>query len=335
MKTLSISLIAVAAACGLASAQTAYTTPVGYTTSTPLASSFNLFGLTVHQPTLAAGTLETVTSTTVTDDQINFGSLLVAGNTYILEIDDASSSADGGIAEIVSWSGTSLTTTPTNLTLIGASAGVKYKLRKASTIADVFGATNTAGLLAGTTTTADILWISNGGGTFNRYYYATAQPPFVTAGWKLIGGGDTNRANTPIVYTDGLLIQRRGLTSLNLVVTGEVKTGKALVAITGATFNHIGTVYPVGSTLGSSGLTAFVTQGTTSTADIVWVPDGASYKRYYFATAQPPFVTAGWKLIGGGDTNRANDSITSGIIIQRRGGSGNFITTPPSFYSNL
>jgi hypothetical protein len=337
MKTLSISLIAVAAACGLASAQTAYTTPVGYTTSeTILASNFSLLGLTVHQPTIAAGVLEAVTSTSVTDSDINFTTILTSGNTYIIEISDDASSANGGIAETISWAGSQLNT-PSNLTLLGAAPGVKYKLRKASTISDIFGANNEAGLKAGTSTTADVIWVPTGTGTFDQYFRQPANPPFVPSPfWAKIGTAG-NFGNAPIVYLDGIIIQRRDTTNLNIVVTGEVKKNPTIYSLSGSgAFNYLGSSFPVGSTLDNSGLSTSLLSGTSTTADIVWMPNGTGgYNQYFYQPANPPFVPSPqWVRIGVAG-NAGSTPLTSGILIQRRGINTNAKISPPPFYSNL
>jgi hypothetical protein len=338
MKTL-IPLTALAAlvASSTAFAQTpAFSKPSGYVTETFKPGQFSLFGLTLNNASIASGTITAISSSSVSDSTKNFTNLLTAGQTYVFEITRPGSTALGSFAEVTTWTGAALTTTPTNLTLLGAAVGDTYTLRKASTIADVFGATNQAGLLQGNSNTADVIWISDGAGVLTRYYYANAQPPAITAGWRRIGGGNTNAANIPILSADGVILQRRGLTDLTLVHTGEVKTIRTSYAITTNAFNYIGGSFPVGSTLASSGLQGQVTAGNTNTADIVWVPNGlGGYTRYYFATAQPPAITAGWRSIGGGNTDRSTVPLTSGIIIQRRGATSNMTISPPASYSNL
>jgi hypothetical protein len=336
MKTL-IPLTAFAAliASGISPAQTpAYSKPSGYVTETFKAGQFNLFGLTLNNSPIVSGTLTSLTSTTASDSTKDFGSLLSGGKTYILEIVQEDSPAFGSIAEVTAWSGGAITTTPTDLTLIGAASGNKYTIRLAPTISDVFGASNSAGLLAGNTSTADILWISDGGGNLSRYYYATASFP-ITAGWRRIGGGNADSAAIPIIYADGMILQRRGGTDLELVLTGAVKTTPVVYPLTGGAFNYLGAVFPVGSTLDSSGLQAQVTPGNPNTADIVWVPNGTGgYNRYYYATASFP-ITVGWRSIGGGNADRKDDPLTSGVIVQRRGATANVKISPPASYSNL
>jgi hypothetical protein len=78
-------------------------------------------------------------------------------------------------------------------------------------------------------------------------------------------------------------------------------------------------VIPVGVQLGQSGLETSLTQGNDAVADLIWNPTGTgSYDRYYFAIAAPPFITAGWKRVGGGNADQATVELKSGYIIQRR-----------------
>ncbi|MEJ6701512.1 MAG: hypothetical protein QNL01_11165, partial [Akkermansiaceae bacterium] len=134
---------------------TAYTMPSGFVTHTLKAGQFNLIGLTLHSPITVSGAFETVSGTTLTDTSVDFTTALTAGKTYILEITEntVDPSLVGTIQEITSWTATMLTT-PQDLdadglageTAVGANDGAKYQLRAATTISDVFGATNTAGL---------------------------------------------------------------------------------------------------------------------------------------------------------------------------------------------
>ena len=332
---LSYSLLAGAMAAGVAVAQptTATTKPVGYVTETIKAGQFNLIGLTVQQPTVRASVLTGINSTSVSDTGVDFTSLLTAGQTYVLKITDGPGA--GTISEVVSWNANSLTTVG-NLTTAGVANGAKYQLRKAATLSDVFGASNAAGLQAGTISTADIVWIPTGGGNFAKYFYSPAVsfPAPAPAGWKNTAG--VNSANVPIVYADSIFIQRRGATDLALVVSGEVETSSTSMVLEGGVFNYVGGVYPAGSTLGSSNLASQVQAGTLSTGDLVWVPDGlGGYAKYYYSPAVsfPAPAPASWKSTAG--TDATNAELKSGIIIQRRGATKSVVVSPPASYGNL
>jgi len=70
----------------------------------------------------------------------------------------------------------------------------------------------------GDSLSADIIWLPNGAGGYDQYYYAAAQPPFVAAGWAQVGAaGD----KSGVELTAGYAVQKRG------------DTGQVTVAIPG------------------------------------------------------------------------------------------------------
>jgi hypothetical protein len=66
----------------------------------------------------------------------------------------------------------------------------------------------TAGSWAdGDSLSADIIWLPNGTGGYDQYYYSAAVPPFVAAGWAQVGAaGDASG----VELTAGYAIQKRG-----------------------------------------------------------------------------------------------------------------------------
>jgi hypothetical protein len=320
MKPYTYSLLAAALACGMAHGATAYTTPVGYVTETLKGGQYNLFGLTVHSPTVVAGVIDAESSTSVTDTESNFTTLLTAGSTYVLELDG------GVIQEVVSWSGSALTT-PADITAYVTPGTTKFKIRKAPTISELFGSTNSAGLQAtpdGDFATADVIYVPNGTGGFDQIFYDDSTP-----GWVDLLFNDM--ADKPVVYTDGILIQRKGA-DLNLTFSGEIKTTPT-VLVTESQFTYLGNVYPVGSTLGNSGLTSAVQKtpdGDFNTADLVYIPDGiGGYKVAFYDDSTP-----GWVDLLFNDLSA--EPLKSGMIIQRRSGTPyNINLTPPASYSSL
>jgi uncharacterized protein (TIGR02597 family) len=329
MKPYTYALLAAAAMCGLAAAETAYTTPVGYVTETLAPSRDNLIGLTVHSPTVAAGTLDSATSNSVTDAAVNFGTLLTSGSTYILEINNGS--GEGYIQEITAWTGSTLTT-PQNISSVVVGGTTTYQVRKAPTISEIFGATNSVGLTAsadGSTTSADVILIPDGlGGFVNVFYYndGTDQLWLDTA---------FNDASTlPLVYTDGLIVARKAGSPINLTVTGEVKTTPTVFVVSPGD-NYLGAVYPVGSQLGSSGMGPQMipsTDGSTTAADLILMPDGSggytTFMYYNDGTDQL------W--IDGLFNDSTAAPITSGFIFTSKSvAAKNIKDTPPASYSTL
>ena len=323
---------------GSALAQTAVSGAGGYSTENLLGDgAFNLIGATLHEPIVVSGTFDSQTATSLTDNEVDFSATLTAGTTYLVEITGATAS-EGMVIEATTWSGNDIT----GLSGIVADDATDYNIRASATISSIFGAANESGLgSGGTDATSDVVWVPNGSGGFNRYFFADGSDFFVPAGWNIIGGGDPSPATAPINYIDGFFVQRKATGTLPLVITGMVKTDNTSLPISetiGSGFNYFGAAYPVGMTLDNSNFANFVTSGgTDATSDIIWMPDGAgSYDRDFLADGSDFFVPAGWNRIGGGGSGGATP-VTTGFVLQRLAGSGdtNGLVTPPAFYANL
>ncbi|PAW66599.1 MAG: hypothetical protein B9S30_08000 [Verrucomicrobiia bacterium Tous-C5FEB] len=341
MKPYLYSLIAAAAFTGLASAQTTYTTPVGYTTTTPIApNKFNLVSFTVHNTTIAAGVIDAESASSITDNEVNFTTLLGAADapntpTYILEL------PNGVIQEVVTWAG-SVLTTPQDITASVTTGTTTYKLRKAKTISEIFGATNSAGITASVdgdlvTVDEDTIQVYNGAGFDVIYYFNNGLAGEDNVqGWFDANGNPA--AAYPIVYSDGLFIRRGAGTSYNLVVTGEIKT-KPTSGVLVNGFNYLGAVAPVGLTLQQSGLQNSITQspdGDLLTSDQVQIqnPDGSFLNCYYFNNG----LAGEDNVQGWFDQDNADASgytLDSGFLILNRGGTKPYTIAVPTSYNNL
>lgn len=329
-KFLSYSVLAAAAASGFSLADTATTKPVGYVTQTLVADQFNVVGLSVQKPIVASGKFETISGVTLTDSDVSFASVLESGKTYILEIISASSGVNGVIQEVVTWSGNSLTTQVALGTSFGLTTSDSYSLRQAPTIEEIFG-TTTSILSKGPNAASglsDVIWVSDGPGVFSRYYIRSSD--------NTVRNAQTNAAapGVPIVYVDGLLVQKKTTGSANLIVSGEVKT-TATVSVLSEGFNLLGTVYPASATLQNSGLAAIIGKGPNAASplsDIIWVATTpGSFDRYYLRSSDSTWRNA--------QTNAAiavDVPLSSGIFVQKKSaGSVNATLTPPPSYSGL
>lgn len=342
MKTLIPLTLALAlAATGTSHAQEAFSKPSGYVTETLKGDgAFNLIGITLHETVVANGTLTSVASTKVTDTTKDFTALLTAGNTYVFQLKGGSQ--DGGIQVVDNWGTSGGGSTgdlfvSDNLSAVGVVAGTAYELRAAATLSSLFGAANESGLKSGSILSADVVWIPTGSG-FAKFYYSPAStfPVASPAGWKNSSGGDA--ANQPIVFTDAIFIQRRGEGDLKLTLTGEVKTTRTQVFAGASQFNYVSSVFPVGTTLATSGLETTLKSGSILSGDVIWMQNLArtGYSKFYFspATTFPVAAAAGWKNSAGADAG--SQPLTSGIIIQRRGTTDvGAPIDPPTSYTNL
>ena len=321
LKTAALLAGSIALLAGNATAQ-ATSGVVGYETN-DIDPGFNYLGLRLHEVEAFIGTFDSSTASSLDNSGADFSSI-VGASTYFVRLTDGT--LDGTLIEVP---GTSFTATGiAGLSGITSDYEAGYEVRLAATINSIFGATNEAGLLEGDQNSADIVWLNNGSGGFNRFYYATPNPPFVAGGWTEIGGAGDGARTIP--FTDGMIVQRRGGTSIPLVVVGDLLAGSATAPVlTG--FNYLSSLYPVAATLGSSGLQGQLVVGDQNSADVVWLGDGAGgFQRFYDATPNPPFVAGGWTEIGG--AGNESTALTSGMILQRRGASANITQAPPAFY---
>jgi hypothetical protein len=323
------SLLAAAAACGIALGQ-AYTTPVGYeTVEIPNTIEFNLIGLRLHSPLTLTSSISAVNGTVVSINNADFDDILSSGTTYILEINNGD--GEGILQEVDSW-GTSSGNLAGDLVVqvdlsdFDVVAGDTVSLRAAPTIEEIFGSSNLqTGFVA---SQADVVWIPDGTGNFTRYYKSA----LVGNPWK-DAATNADTPNVPIIYPDGILVQKRAASSpTSLVVTGEVKVTPTLTALadgtsTSPSFNVISTVYPVGLTLQNSGIKDDLAPGfVSSQADVVWVPDSiGGFNRYYVSS----LVGNPWKDAATNADVLTPVELSSGILIERKAAATNIKIMPP------
>lgn len=286
------------------------TTPVGYVTQ-QLVQGFNLVGLTLHNEPAAAGDFETVSGTTLTDSDLSFTP--VAGRLYILEIVDAADpSLIGTVQDLADTdiSGTNFTTGD-DLDALGLAAGDSYILRLVPTLEELFG--TTSGVLQASLSSAgaDIVWIPNGSGGYNKYFLHIS-------GEYRIEATTTAAPNIPIPYVDGFFIQKKGATPTNLIVLGEVKTvGTISVIVQG--FNPVSIVAPVGLNLWNAGLEDDIQASLSSAgADILWVQQSnLTFKKYFRHTS------GNWRDVDNATVNLTQVEaeaipLTGSVLIQRK-----------------
>tara|TARA_B100001057_G_scaffold177567_2_gene178384 strand:+ start:3442 stop:4437 length:996 start_codon:yes stop_codon:yes gene_type:complete len=311
---------------GSAFSQSAVSGAGGYETLTINAGKFNVLGLRLHEPQVVSGTFDANTVDSLTDNDVNFTDVLTAGKRYLVEIADS-----GCVIEVDAWSGSDLT----GLAGVEAADASDYTIRAAKTIGDVFGAENSAGLTASANadpSEASVIYVPSGSG-FTQVFYSTLAG---FSGW-LDAGTFADASDLPLNYVDGLIVNEKGAANISLVVTGMVKTTSTLLPVSDA-FTYLGTAYPVGSTLGNSGLADSVSgseNADPSEADTVYLPkpDASGYDQYFFSTLAG---FDGW--LNSATFAAAGDiELTSGIIISQNGTGAAFnaTVTPPAFYADL
>jgi hypothetical protein len=317
----------------LANAQTAYTTPVGYTTQT-LVQGSNEYGITLHNPAIATGSIDAVSGTLLTDSDTTFS--VTAGRTYILEI--TSGTLNGAVQDVAaaSISGSTITTRD-NLQAAGLQAGASYTLRLAPTLEEIFTTVplNSGGVLNATisASTADLVWVRNYTGAYIKYYLRSgATPAFRNASTNVVA------PNVPVIYTDGIVVQKKGATAATLRITGVVKkTGSTTTIAQGP--NLLSIVAPAGLTLGNAGLEDDLLAAlSAASADQVWIQQAdLSIKKYYRRSG----TSGGWRDVANPSVNLTQaqlDAIVlpSCIRIQKKGATvANVDLNVPTSYNDI
>jgi len=330
-KLIPFSIAAALAYTSFAQAQTVYTKPSGYVKHSLLPNKLNLIGMTLQNNPIASGLLTSVSGNTLTSSTANIQP--VAGRTYVFEI--LNGTVAGAIQAVTATNITSTTITTTdNLSALGAAAGDKFSLRLAPTLQEVFGTTSltNGGTLfaAASSASADNVWVSNGSGGFVKYFLHPT-------GQFRISGTFTPATNIPIIYADGVYIQKTAPASISktLVVLGQVKTTNTNQVIAPGT-NTVSIVSPVGLTLRTAGFEATLIQAASpASADNLSIPQAdGSFVKYFRRSGN-------WRLVSNPtvDLPGGTDPILpSAVIIQRSTGSGitsNLKLTVPSYYTQL
>jgi hypothetical protein len=315
-QALLVTFVATAASFGQTEAKTK---PVGYESVTLNANQFNIVGLRLQGSTVASGALETIGTSSVTDNEGSFASILSASKTYILEITSGTLS---GLTVEATWTSGNVLNTPDNLSSAGVVAGVSYNLRPALTLEEIFGTTSSVLTKGFNSAGADVIWVPNGSGGYARYFLHNSDA------WRSAASNSAT-PNVPLVYTDGVIIEKRG-SSASLVASGEVKTRSSTAPVING-FNPVSTIYPAGVTLQNLGLEDDVQAGFNSAgADVIWVPNGTGgYDRYFWHNS------GAWRNAATNTTVPGTIGLGSAILIERKGAAAVFDLTPPAGYETL
>ena len=326
---------------GSAAAQSSVSQPVGYETIT-VPNGFSYAGLRLHAAPIGSGAATTVAGTTITVAN-GIVDAMVAGTTYIFEVIDGD--AVGAVVLVETFDAVSDTLTLGDDISGDFVNGNSFIIRPAATLASVFGSDNSAGLDSGEAGPggADSVWIPDGTGGFDRYYFDDLNATSFDPSWSNFDdGSEVNPEEILMIYTDGIILLGDGVENNTFVVSGSVKLEAATYVFQDG-FNYIGTIHPVGSTLASSfgaanesGLAA----GETGPggADVIFVPEGGGFARYYYDDLNSESFAPSWSNAEDGSevdpTTISFDDI-SGVIVLHEGAATSNTVQAPSFYANL
>lgn len=326
---------------GTAAAQESKSKPVGYETIT-VPNGFSYAGLRLHEAPVGSGATTTVAGATVTLAD-GVADALVADTAYIFEV--TSGDAAGAVVLVSAFDAAADTVTLSDDISADFNDGDEFVIRPSATLASVFGADNSAGLDAGSGSSvgADIVFVSNGAGGFDRYYYDSFNASSFGETWaNTDGNAPVVAADVPLVYTDGLILLGDGADNNTFVVSGSVKLTEASLVLT-AGFNYLSTIFPAGATIASTfgaENTSGLTEGSGSSvgADVIFIPQGAAFDRYYYDSFNANAFGPAWSNAEDNavvDATNVSFDDASGIIILHEGADAAALFQEPAFYSTL
>ncbi len=248
---------------------------------------------------------------------------------FFLEV--ASGNSEGLVADIASNTSSNVTVDALDAATINAVMPATIVIRPHTKVTQIFGNGATLLLRGGANpSSADQLQFGRGG-SLQGIYYKTG----IGAGWKT-SAGNNNASNTVIYPGESVIVRRTTNTPLTVTNTGAVNTGRALIPVSQGAMT-VATSFPVGTTLGSSGLytgsTSTGLQGgaNPSSADNVFLSDtNGNLVGYYYKTG----IGAGWKTSAG--NNNASNVVVSDIgglyVVRRSATNFNWFVAQP--YTN-
>ena len=277
-----VGLASLAALVGV-QAQSAVTDPVGYITITlnPSTSGYSAISPTLVNKTEFAGMASTVTATTIGLTGLTAGAF---ASGFWVEVTNGA--GEGAWTNITANTATQITVSD-NMTPFMTAGTSTVKIRKHVTVADFFGATNSAGLLPGgdAGTADEVFFIEPGGNPA-----LTTEVFYDGAAWTDLNFNPA--ATKPIEPGQGLLVARKTATPKSFVYTGYVKTGKSMIQIAQGA-NVVSIPSAVGYTLATSNLRGVTNSngagvqngGDAGTADEVFLFDVSPTGRSHFFDA--------------------------------------------------
>lgn len=315
----------------------AVTDPVGFITlniaggGSIASPKLSLVSATLTRPILYQGVITDISGVTITVSATPSapwaaGSFVGAnGSHYVEIISTAVPTRSGTMSDIVTTPTGNTLTTSGDLSVNQAAIGDTIRVRKDVTIADLFGATNSAGLLgsAEDASTADEVLIYNGASSVS-YFYFTGVEGF-PAGWyksdNFAASGDV-----AIAPNEAVVVKRKAAAALTLTSVGSVKTGNTIFGVVNG-LNVVGTASAKGLSLDESGLRtgndATGVKGSAedaSSADEITLYGGTSPISYFYFTGVEGFPAGWYKSDDFAPSGTVLIAPGTSFVINRKGG---------------
>ena len=252
-------------------------------------SGFNYLGLRLHRKAVCEGVVTAVTTGSMAVGiPAKAVSALGPDDFFLFEVETGT--ATGAVIPITAYDQVAQTITLNDDLSSDLQVGDRFTIRPSATLASVFGANNESGMGAASSAwSADQVWIPDGAGSFDRYFFYSANFSGPVNKWY---HSNTNQEVDPhqisFYYPEGIII--RGNSTVNTFkVSGVVKrTPTTLVLGTG--FQYLSSIYPSGATISSmfgSNNEAGIAEGFfgIAGADRIIVPEypaASTFQTYYY-----------------------------------------------------
>lgn len=322
----------------------AATPPVGFITvavqggGTIASPKLSLISPTLMQPVSWQGLVTAVSSagnsTTITVDGVQWttGQYNGANGSFYVEVISTATPANSGVLSDIT-SSTALASTSTIATgdnLSGKIAvGDSIRIRKDVTISDLFGAANSAGLLASDEpSSADEVLVYDGANSTSYFYY-NGGGGFPDGWYNSTFNPATPVGNTTVISPhQGVVVKRKSASALSFPASGAVKTGNTLLPVVNG-LNVLGTVSAKGVTLDTSGLftgnaaTGVKPSDEPATADEVILYTAGGQTSYFYYNGGGGFPD-GWYNSTFSPASPVGSTVTiapgTSFVINRKGG---------------
>ncbi len=234
----------------------------------------------------------------------------------------SSTNAYGLSAQITAQSGQDVTAALGTAPNIGDEF-IVYQLE---TIGSLFGATNSAGLLGGSTSaSADIIYLDNGAGVLVAYFYRSS-----VSAWRLVSSPSGANQDTAVILPNrGVIVARKAAGSpVTMRLSGDEMVGKESADVANTSFNILNNPFTVSTTLDASNLKDFITGGSTSaSADIVYLESGGVLTAYFYRSS-----VSQWRLVSapsGANQGAAVMAAGKAILFSKKAGGTEFALQQP------
>lgn len=320
-----ISLIVLSLHVAMLKSQTVSTIPVGYITLTINGTggqgteAFSYLGVPLHHAASFRSKLTAKADNSISCTNAGWTANAYANNHYVMIL----SGDNIGMSATITANTADTLTTAENLSSI-LNGDEQFAIHQYTTLADVFGADNSAGLKASDGPgTADNILIQTGSNSFSTFYYKNAG--LGGTGWRGAASSSVDASGTVIPYGTGIIAVRRERADLAITVSGSVFPDDAVTPVE-VGFSWKTASIPVDITLaglfGANNEAGLDGGDGPGTADNILVFDSSgSITTYYYRDSG--LGGTGWRSAASSSTDEANTVIAKPgemFFINRSGG---------------